>query len=581
MAARHYITTSTTSTTPSGSITGPITSTPDPTTTTSPTTTPGSTPSSSPSPRPDGGPVANTQVSFDDEGGQLPAIIVMTDAQGDYTLRWSFPFDTTGFLNFPVSSALAAQGLGAIGAAQPGNGFVLPLIANPPHPQANDKYPASPNSTRVDSQIDAYCLPTATLESQYAQSESAAAAAGASSWSDAKAALASQASGGWSRASGPGSDRRGDHAGTPAPTLSDPAPSIHRKDSCEMTALHQTTRGALCRDRAAEAANGFVTALVTIDCRAWREGRTIPTAGEVEVIQQPFWEDLIPALAEVEGSLPDAELALARSEVRAVLNPWLLRSHFWARSFLKPHGYAGDFRMLEWMYDLEHDDCTDVTQPAVVNILDGLYRSVHSVQAVWHRRRWFADLIAAPLAMGAAPIRVLDVACGGSRYLRDAIGTCPAGRVGATFVDQDPAALSFVDTWLAESINHTFARICAPVRKLPGLLPVAGDLDARGFDVVLSTGLFDYLPQPAARELLSHMAALIRPGGSVAICNFAPDDQSRAVKDWISDWPLIYRTQDELEALFPPELTPEISRSPDGGLIYARAIRTCPEGGAQ
>jgi hypothetical protein len=32
---------------------------------------------------------------------------------------------------------------------------------------------------------------------------------------------------------------------------------------------------------------------------------------------------------------------------------------------------AGDFRIVEWMYDLESDPCADETQPAVVNLPPG------------------------------------------------------------------------------------------------------------------------------------------------------------------------------------------------------------------
>jgi extracellular factor (EF) 3-hydroxypalmitic acid methyl ester biosynthesis protein len=93
------------------------------------------------------------------------------------------------------------------------------------------------------------------------------------------------------------------------------------------------------------------------------------------------------------------------------------------------------------------------------------------------------------------------------------------------------------------------------------------------FDVVLSTGLFDDLPDPDARALLADLVALTRPGGVTAICNFCPDDGSRLVKDHISDWPLIYRTERDVAALFPHPGAVALERSPDGGLIYATARR--------
>ena len=168
---------------------------------------------------------------------------------------------------------------------------------------------------------------------------------------------------------------------------------------------------------ALRAANRMVDLLAAIDRCARREHRTVPTRQERNMVHEEFWAGLVPTLAWVESVFDALELAQMRCAVQTVLNQWFLRSRLWARSFLKPHGYAGDFRTLEWMYELERDDCADVTQPAAINLLDGLYRSVHSVQAMWHRRAWFANLIADAGANRRRPTRVLDVAW-------VAVGTC-------------------------------------------------------------------------------------------------------------------------------------------------------------
>lgn len=175
---------------------------------------------------------------------------------------------------------------------------------------------------------------------------------------------------------------------------------------------------------------------------------------------------------------------------------------------------------------------------------------------------------------GERPWRILDVACGGSRYLRDGIDAQPLRRIRATLSDQDPAALAFVQSLLPADQRRDCVIVCAPVRKLAGIL--RPDRDDR-FDVVISTGLFDYLDDASASGLLARMTALTRAGGTVAISNFSPLDRSRTVKDWVSDWPLIYRTDREVAALFPAELTPHTSRSPDGGLVYGWATRSIPD----
>lgn len=65
------------------------------------------------------------------------------------------------------------------------------------------------------------------------------------------------------------------------------------------------------------------------------------------------------------------------------------------------------------------------------------------------------------------------------------------------------------------------------------------------------------------------MCNLARPGGAVAICNFAPEDASRIVKEWVVDWALIYRGACAIRSLVPDGHSVSFDRSPDGGLVYA------------
>ena len=93
-----------------------------------------------------------------------------------------------------------------------------------------------------------------------------------------------------------------------------------------------------------------------------------------------------------------------------------------------------------------------------------------------------------------------------------------------------------------------------------------------GYDVVIATGLFDYLGAEAARALLGEMVSVARPGATVAICNFTPESESRVIKEWVCDWHLVYRTRGELAALFPHGLRPVLRRSTHGGLLCASAV---------
>jgi SAM-dependent methyltransferase len=112
--------------------------------------------------------------------------------------------------------------------------------------------------------------------------------------------------------------------------------------------------------------------------------------------------------------------------------------------------------------------------------------------------------------------------------VRDCVANGDAlGAVELTALDQDPAALAFVRGWLPDTARPATRLICGPVRDVLGLVDQHAPRSGGQFDLVISTGLFDYLDDSAARRLLPAMCRLARPGGSIAVCNFAPEDPSR------------------------------------------------------
>lgn len=313
-----------------------------------------------------------------------------------------------------------------------------------------------------------------------------------------------------------------------------------------------------------EAACEFARLLTGIDRALRRTSTTVPSAATKEEVAAAFWS-LLRVVDTYDRLDPPGDTAL-RAECRAIIGPWLYRGRFWNRSYQKPHGYAGDFRMMEWMYDLEHDLCEDPTQPGILNCLDYVYRTVHSVQSVWERRRWFAARLQGEHERCGGKLRVLDIACGGARYTRDflSLQEDPSG-VEITLVDQDAAAISFCRLFSLAPWPDQIRTLSVPASQLNEALP-----DAQ-FDVVISTGLLDYLDAEASRQLLAQMVRLTAPGGLIAISNFHPDDPSKNAKDWLTDWPLLYKDEATLKALFPSHVSVSTARSSNGSLVLAQA----------
>ena len=68
------------------------------------------------------------------------------------------------------------------------------------------------------------------------------------------------------------------------------------------------------------------------------------------------------------------------------------------------------------------------------------------------------------------------------------------------------------------------------------------------YDLVWAAGLFDYLEDRPAGVLLKRMWNLTKDGGQLVVGNFHPRNPNRNMMEWVGDWFLIHRTeQDFLE----------------------------------
>ncbi|SMB77760.1 class I SAM-dependent methyltransferase [Deinococcus hopiensis] len=308
----------------------------------------------------------------------------------------------------------------------------------------------------------------------------------------------------------------------------------------------------------------FVERAYALEKDAKRTGQGIPSLGMREAVAAAYWQ----MINEVERLVVGAAANQHREEQRALLAltaPVLLRSEYFARSYLKPQGYAGDYRMMEMMYDLEHQPGEDPYKAPLVNALDYTFSTIHSVRAVWERRRYLRDLIVQEAKERTTPLRVLDIACGGARYIGEAFAALPEGVLSVHLIDQDPSALAYAE---GRNLNHWREHVrtqCLPIKTL-----LTAPL-AETYDVVISSGLFDYLDQPTARHLVHTMGRSVNPGGVLAITNFHPEDASAFCKDWLADWPLILRTEAQVAELFEGLAPVILSRSTERSLVFAQS----------
>ena len=216
----------------------------------------------------------------------------------------------------------------------------------------------------------------------------------------------------------------------------------------------------------------------------------------------------------------------------------------------KPHGYAGDYEMLE---RISGNVCCD---HPLGRAFDRFFQS----QAAPHAVRARTDAAAAAIVAhclrndgAGGRFRVASVGAGPAVDVRRAVAMLPEGRrrdVEVCLVDLDPNALEFAKRKLVEgSLLGEPVVEChrANLFRLPKWAPAA---DALGQpDVLICSGLFDYLDDEPAVAMLELFWRTLASRGLMLVGNFAPHNPTRAYMEWVGNWYLKYRSAEELKEL--------------------------------
>lgn len=198
---------------------------------------------------------------------------------------------------------------------------------------------------------------------------------------------------------------------------------------------------------------------------------------------------------------------------------------------LKPHGYAGDYEIIERIYNEQ-----TASQPDLAK-WDTFFHLADGVNAVRNR----ADVLNA-ICAEREPGSLLSVGGGPALDLRTvALSRKPPQEI--VLLDNDPNAIKRGTANLAHAGETAGIRLGFECRNA---LKFRTD---RKFDVIWSSGLFDYLVHKTAAFLVKRLKEAMSPKGVMVIGNFAVDNVSRAYSEVIGDWLLIHRTPEDLTAI--------------------------------
>ncbi|MEZ0370948.1 MAG: cyclic nucleotide-binding domain-containing protein [Candidatus Sericytochromatia bacterium] len=233
------------------------------------------------------------------------------------------------------------------------------------------------------------------------------------------------------------------------------------------------------------------------------------------------------------------------NRVQRELLPYLLMSEIGERIFAKPRGYAGDFLTLDKIYANQAWG-TGRLGP----VIDRALREQPALQAIRNRRQLMQEEIGKTLeAVSERPALITSLASGPATELFSVFESLSDQRqLKATCIDIDSEALSFV----REKRNRLELR--SQIELFNGNLVYLAtgrqSLEQQPQDLIYSLGLIDAFDDKFVLLLLDYVYAQLARDGRVILTNIHPDNPDKAWMEHIFEWPLIHRSEAELNRLF-------------------------------
>lgn len=201
-------------------------------------------------------------------------------------------------------------------------------------------------------------------------------------------------------------------------------------------------------------------------------------------------------------------------------------------AYRKPHGYAGDFEILDRVYNRW------VSPHAHLANWDRYFHSLPAPKAVRNRIPYLHRLLDEAVRRNPNA-HILDVGSGSCRSLFEWLECHPDSEAQFDCIEVDPKAIAF-----ASKLCHAhIRRIKFQQRNVFQYQP-----DNR-YDLIWSAGLFDYFDDAVFVSVGRRLLTALTPDGELVAGNFAPGNPQRAYMETIGGWSLHLRSAEELVAL--------------------------------
>ena len=218
---------------------------------------------------------------------------------------------------------------------------------------------------------------------------------------------------------------------------------------------------------------------------------------------------------------------------RQLISTVLENDTIFGHTFKKPFGYAGDFLVIEKIYQKFE------TSDPLFNKWDKFYHSHDATEAVRNRKSFFIKKIN-ELVANQRQVDVLILGSGPATDVHEFfLQENQVQNVKFELIDIDNNAIEYAtkkNSNFLDHINFTRANI------------IKYDTKDK-YDLIWSAGLFDYLDDKLFVYLLSRFEDNLKENGQIIIGNFSPLNPTIKVMEVMTEWHLNYRNEKHLKSL--------------------------------
>ena len=193
---------------------------------------------------------------------------------------------------------------------------------------------------------------------------------------------------------------------------------------------------------------------------------------------------------------------------------------------LKPHGYAGDFEMIDKIYTNHQSDNENFVK------WDKFFQNQAAPKAVRNRKTYFKTL----LNLKSNEINILNLASGPCRDILEYFIENKDSIFVFDCIELDEKAIKYAKRLFNE--NEIDAKRINFINK-----NVFRFMPEKKYDLIWSAGLFDYFDDKVFIRLLKRFIKFVKVGGELVIGNFSVKNSSRAYMEIFGTWFLHHRDE--------------------------------------